>query len=629
MKVVEKTPRVPMLKRLAPVLVVASMVAVITQVGGVSGAAGVPTDPGNQLNVASTVSELPVPPTVPSNGVCTNPTGCLSASWGSLSSPGFFWQPGYVLVGVDYAGAPSSGPSSIYNGEQVVLEKTDGTFPDGDAWQCLTCGVTLPSGVIQSDFGYPPPHALPGDTRILVGNGILQCTDASGALLVVTDPNCTAAHTQISPIYWGTSPLGGPGGLEGNGREWRLSPDGVHMEWDNISYSGGNINEYEFEGALSWDATNQRYDLTNVYFLPQTNRGWVVRGKAKTGQRLVFKPKAMIGEARGWSSNGKSILGIQSYEDNSVDAWETNLTSSRSKPLTVHAQYTDPMFMAPNGKYMVNDEVAGSGRMDWLSGLEGVAPIATSLVTIADVSEMRNAGNRRFFEPWITSTSAPLTEQVNAATADPNWNAGADPVWTADSTAVVYAENFACGANASGRYCAGSGEPGGRNSRLMIARLALPPSKPKSPVPISNTAPSSWAVPYTGQALPGYNIIPTGTYTITGDVAGTATVAITDNSSDTGIQTMDITYSGYEQAQGMNVINGTEDISTSGDTFGNITWNENITANGQQGSGTQVTSPGGFTINTLDLLESNNFQATGTMTTTLNGVTYTQPSNGN
>ena len=60
---------------------------------------------------------------------------------------------------------------------------------------------------------------------------------------------------------------------------------------------------------------------------------------------------------------------------------------------------------------------------------------------------------------------------------------------------------------------------------------------------------------------------------------------------------------------------------------GFLTWNEYITLVGVQGIGKQFTSPGGFTINT-NALNSNNFQATGTMTTTLNGKTYTQPANG-
>ena len=43
-------------------------------------------------------------------------------------------------------------------------------------------------------------------------------------------------------------------------------------------------------------------------------------------------------------------------------------------------------------------------------------------------------------------------------------------------------------------------------------------------------------------------------------------------------------------------------------------------------TGTKVTSPDGFTLSPLIL--ENIFQATGTMTTTIDGHAYTQPGNG-
>jgi len=223
---------------------------------------------------------------------------------------------------------------------------------------------------------------------------------------------------------------------------------------------------------------------------------------------------------------------------------------------------------------------------------------------------------------------APLTEQINAAVANPDWNALADPTWLANSAAVVWAEGYACGANAPTLQCAGSGEPGGRNSRVMIARLGIPPTRAVPPPPISNTAPAAWAIPYTATTpSPTPNSIPTGTYTIKGNVFGYATAQITDNSAGTALQSIQVAYHNYVQREGMNVVNGTEEVDTT-TVPGDITWNDDLTIFGQQGFGTQVTSPGGFSVNLLDL-DFNDFQATGTMTTTLNGVTYTQPANGN
>ncbi len=603
--------------RLAVPVAVMALAALCVLPLQVTSASAVAIDPGHRLHVPVSISELPVPPTVPADGVCTNPTGCVSANWGALGSPGFFWDSHSVLLGVTFAGAPSTGPASIYSGPQVLLVKTDGsTFPNRDPWKCLTCGAAVGAGVVTSDFTYPPPHALPGDKQVLVGNGILECTSPNGDLYELSNPRCGPQDTHIIPIYWGNNPLG----ASGNGREWRLSPDGVHLAWDSLSISGASIGENEFEGTLQFDPTSQHYNLIDVYFLPQAPPWTVARGN-----QLRFQPRAMIGELRGWTSDGKSILGIQSYESDSIDAWATRLTTGRSQPLTDHAEYTDPNFMSPNGKWLLSEEVAGSGRLDFISGMEGIPPITDLLPTTGYVSGIRNNGNRRFFLPWLVNPVRDQSEQINAG-GDPNWNAAADPVWQADSTAVVWAENFACAANASTLpQCPPSGEPGGRYSRVMIARFrTLPPSPARPPAPISDTAPAAWAIPYTGQTLPTTPTIPTGSYTIDGPVRGDATVLITDANSGAGYQSIQATYTNYSQ-DGRHVINGTESVQKDS-TPGNVTWNEDLMLSGQE-HGTKLTSPGGFTLG-LSVLFFNNFQATGTMTTTIDGQAYTQPENG-
>jgi hypothetical protein len=616
-------------------LVAAPLQAVAAGAGAsASTSASVPVDPGHNLHVKAVISELPVPPTVPASGHCTNPAGCVSGDWGALGSPGFFWDPRYVLLGVNYAGAPKTRPASIYSGPQVLLVKTDGTaFPDGNAWKCLTCALGLPVGspIITADFTYPPPHALPGDTKVLVGNGILQCSVPS---LVVSDPDCIP---QIIPIYWNGSPLGAPTATSpfGNGREWRLSPDGVHLAWDSLFMSNGAFTEDEFEGTLQFDATTPRYNLIDVYFLPQ-GPPWVV----EPGNVLKFQPRTMIGELRGWTSDGQSILGIQSYESDSIDAWATNLTTGDSQPLTDHAEYTDPNFMSPDGKWLLSEEVVGSGRLDFISGMPGIPPITDLLPTTGYVAGIRNNMKRRFFLPWLVNPARQQSEQINAG-GDPNWNAAADPVWLADSTAVVWAENLACGANLSPPQCPDSTEPGGRNSRVMMARFpTLPPSTPTPPAPISDTAPAAWAVPYPpqpGHSLPTPATIPTGTYTIDGNVRGSATVTITDNSSSNGYHSITASFQNYSD-NGRNVINGSESVQNDTTSAGNVTWCENLTLSGQRSgtkttnttstcTGTAPTATGTFTLG-LSVLFFNNFQATGTMTTTIDGQTYTQPANG-
>jgi hypothetical protein len=618
----------------------------IARAGADTPSASVPVDPGHLLHVKANITELPVPPTVPSNGKCTNATGCVSAEWGALDSPGFFGDPHYVLLGVTFAGAPAApDPRSIYSGPQVLLVNTDGTtFPNGDAWKCLTCGAAfVGEGVIPSFFTYPPPHALPGDQKVLVGNAILECTAPDGTAYQVSDTRCTPDNTHIYPIYWAgpnsappmpALPLGAstPLPLFGNGREWRLSPDGVHLAWDILLLnSTSGFAEYAFEGALSFDAKTDpkqpRYNLTNVYLLPQPSP-WAVRGSL-----LSFAPRAMIGELRGWTSDGRSVLGIQDFESDSIDAWATSLANGDSESLTDHAEYTDPMFMSPNGKWLLAEQVIGSGRLDFISGMQGIPPL-TDLLGTGYVSQMRNNRNRRFFLPWLVNPARSQSEQINAG-GDPNWNAAADPVWLADSTAVVWDENLACGANAPyapPSHCPDSTEPGGRNSRVMIARFpTLPPSTPVAPAPISDTTPAQWAISYSpGQQLPALpSAIPAGTYTLEGRVRGSATVVVTDFPSTTTIQKIAVSYANFSD-YGRYVINGTESVQSSSPSLLNpkttLTWMENLTQSGLH-TGAKLTGSDGLTVGS-SLLFNNDFEATGTMMTTIDGQTFTQPANG-
>jgi len=593
-------------------------------------AAAMAASGATSLRVPVSISELPVPPTAPSDaaGSCTpavNPhgTGCVSAAWGALGSPGFYWSSRYVLLGVTYAGAPAAGPGSVYSGPQVLLVRTDGTkFPDGDAWKCITCGIaaTNETGIITSDLTYPPAHALPGDTRVLVGNGILSCGGYQ-----ISDPRCTPADSKIYPITLGGTPLGNVIG-GGDTREWRLSPDGVHLAWNALIETAGVYNEYAFVGRLAFDQANQRYDLvgvTGLYNTAPRDQPYVV----EHGNVLKFNPRAMIGELRGWSSNGQDVLGIQSYESDSIDAWETSLATGQSRPLTRQAEYTDPMFMSPNGRWMLNEEVLGSGRLDFISAMPGIPPVTDQLPTTGYVSGIRNNGLRRFFLPYLVAAASGAQEQLNAG-ADPDWNAAADPVWLADSTAVVYAENLvippACGGG-NPLPCPVSGEPGGRASRVMIARFpTLRPSQASAPRPASGDIP--WGTPYTvGDAFPARPHLPAGAYRLYGTISGSASVVITTDATNTQITGIRASYANFSDIRG-DVINGTESAEVDADSpFAPITWDEDLTLSGET-TGTKLTSPAGFTLSPLIL--ENIFQATGTMTTTIDGVTYTQPGNG-
>ncbi|MEH0580455.1 hypothetical protein [Streptomyces sp. B21-108] len=235
---------------------------------------------------------------------------------------------------------------------------------------------------------------------------------------------------------------------------------------------------------------------------------------------------------------------------------------------------------------------------------------------------------------WLVDPRTGRGFRINAG-SDPNGNIAADPAWLADSTAGVYTENLACGANPSPHRCADSTEPGVRSSRLMITRFpGLKPSKPVSPAPVSD---KTWGVPSTpGENPPKATPVPTGTYTLRGKDRGSATVRITDDS--TGDQTLGIGVAYHDYSDdGTNIINGTEKVERISNTalgctpgtasaLACVTWTEDLTLSGRH-TGTQRTGPDGFTLGPSVML-GNDFQPAGTPTTTIDGTTYTQPANG-
>jgi hypothetical protein len=87
-----------------------------------------------------------------------------------------------------------------------------------------------------------------------------------------------------------------------------------------------------------------------------------------------------------------------------------------------------------------------------------------------------------------------------------------------------------------------------------------------------------------------------------------------------------ISYNNYSDNRN-NIINGTESVSQTRPTptKTSLDWLSNLVETGAT-QGSKVTSLDGFKL-TIDIM-LNNFFATGTMTTTINGHTYQQPANG-
>jgi hypothetical protein len=211
---------------------------------------------------------------------------------------------------------------------------------------------------------------------------------------------------------------------------------------------------------------------------------------------------------------------------------------------------------------------------------------------------------------------------------DPQWNARADPRWSFDGTKITYHQALTLAPDCGGINplpCPVSTAQGGRAWRVMVAELTS-----RKPVPLPIIKPISdyipWGTPYIPGTIPTAGAGPAlapGNYTLYGKSSGHAKVQLI-GSATTGILTVDAVYSSYSD-DGLNFINGAEHVTVKSAGYDAVTnWYSNLTGTGAANS-TKVTSADGFNL-TINLA-TNEFDANGTLTTTVNGAVYRQPCN--
>lgn len=186
------------------------------------------------------LQRLPLPPVIAddaSSGACDskiNPkgTGCIGRTK-HFGSGSFLPDGKHVLVQVTFVGAPASpNEASIYNGTQLIAVKTNGkTFPNGDPWKCLSCGVYRER---TEELEYP--QAFRDGKRALGGTSILDC-----GIYDLIDPKCTPKTAKWYSIRWNTSPDGS--GTGGAIRELRIHPDNVHLGFNSFTQIDGKLGQ--------------------------------------------------------------------------------------------------------------------------------------------------------------------------------------------------------------------------------------------------------------------------------------------------------------------------------------------------------------------------------------------------
>lgn len=590
------------------------------------------------------VNELPLPPVTPSTeeGSCTadiNPkgTGCIGKTTG-LQSGSFLPDGIHVTAKVAFAGAPAQPDSaSIYTGEQIILVKTDGsTFPNGDAWKCVTCGVPEVNAVGRTD-ALDYPQTFTDGKRLLAGTNIIDCGEA-----FLNSTDCTADKIHIYPIRWNVKADGS--GEGGTIRELRLHPDNVHLGYNSFGISNGKLDQYTYFARLQFNPSPEagtplspRYDLVNVTTLFNSAD---VQPITTEGDQLFINPEALtVGELRGFSGTGKEVTYIgYPAESCNIDVFAADLTTGAIRRLTSHPEYTDPVDISPDDEWTVAMDTRGTGRQMFLAGMRGIPPIIDMVATTA-VSSTRNNGARRFFQPYLIDRygdrGAYFGQRLNAegdgspgSINDPSWNGMADPRWSPDGTRVAFWQALAVAPACGGENplpCENSTAPGGRTERLMVAHLTSRSPQERQPVaPVSDEVP--WGTPYVpGSASPSRSYPSQGNFTLKGKASGYAQIAITPSGNSSVIGNVAVTYHNFSD-DGATFLNGKESVSTENPqpTLEKVDWYSDLVQTGQTNA-TKKTSPDGFHLS-IDAM-TNIFEANGTLTTAIDGEVWKQPAN--
>ena len=165
--------------------------------------------------------------------------------------------------------------------------------------------------------------------------------------------------------------------------------------------------------------------------------------------------------------------------------------------------------------------------------------------------------------------------------------------------------------------------------RILIAHLPdRTPIQPRGVPEMPDTIP--WARPYVpGQPEPAIEYPKEGDYVLRGHVFGHASVSVYENKDKTAIEKVSVVYHNFSDdgtnfLDGIQAVNGTIEHITSI----RLKWYSRLLQTGTWGEvkSSQATSDGGFQMS-IDMM-SNIFEANGTLETTVDGWTFTQPRNG-
>jgi hypothetical protein len=537
------------------------------------------------------LAELPLPPLAGPDCAAPVSTGCLEPGANEMELGGFLPGGKALLLRMRFAIAPANG----LPGDHLVLVRTDGTaFPGGNAWKCLTCGLS-PSVAAAFGTRLDHPQPFPDGRRVLAGMTVFDCSPWP-----LDDERCAAGMLRAYPIEtaWAQDPDVQLQGV-------RLHPDGAHV---GFAVAAGGHRAAPFVWVASLFGDGRHYVLDKPQLLYRSDpAARMVRPGRTSGTLEIDRTAIEIEALSGFSADGREIYyrGFP-WESGSADLFAVTVATGKVRRITQAGGMVGPVAASPDGAWLALGDAGASGRRAFLAGLRTVPPL-TDLVSRAALATLDKA-DASFLDLVMRDREGDRAGHAGQVLSGSNtgWSVAGAPAWSPDGTAIAAVQVAA--------------RPGpatqGRTMRLVLTRLTgRTPARPVRPEGLPDII--GWATPVAPSAMPADRYpIPAGRYRIVGKGGGEALVVLSRSSGSTAITGVSVVYDKFAENPGPR-LNGEESAAMS--AAGVVALRANLAQAGPVPA-RKLTGPDGLVLSDGSIA--------GMMTTTLGAQTWRQPDPG-
>jgi hypothetical protein len=507
------------------------------------------------------------------------------------------------------------GPDWTPDGRHIVFQnQVDGRTwmidADGRNAHCVTCSFSDDPGPTM-EGGLFFIYAFPDEKRLFLGSGVDVTYSSAGSaseyglawlgastgtpLSAGAPPSTAVADViecqpsifdcrshKVLPVDMSAD--ANPTEPVGQRRTWHLSPDGKHLLWMEVRPDGTVMIVAKLVRESDRYVAEDPRDINPPGPTSASDPNpdhW-----AYVGQTF---------EGKSFADGGRAVEYLGGPGMDNFDVETVNLATGARHRLTSGPDWDEDGSISPDGRYLLTASWRTMHRFDVLGGM---LPEVHPYIDLPFISALvanyvsSHAGFQCDLTPWLLDGSGdhsgsalgqPLAPYKGGHSYVANNLVGA-PMWSPGGNEVLLQERIYGPPQGTGAL-----QPvlGSVPSRLLIAKLALPRTKP---LPVVSSDVGSWA-PSPGTAGTGFDH--PATVTVNGKAAGSATITYTGNilSSADSLTYNHFSDDGRTFADGTETINNPQILTTPVSLAANITitgahsgfFNANMTAGEGQG----------------------------------------------